>query len=162
MKTFHVTILIVIFLFPCLNGINAQESFTSTGGNATGTGGNVSYTIGQVSYITNTSSSGTVAQGVQQPYEILVVTGLEEAKDIILELFVYPNPVSDILKLKVESYSLENLSYQLYDANGNLLLNGEIVDKETVINTGDLAPAAYFLQIIDNNKDVKIFKIIKN
>jgi hypothetical protein len=39
------------------------------GGEATGSGGSVSYSVGQVVYTTNTGINGSVAQGVQQPYE---------------------------------------------------------------------------------------------
>jgi hypothetical protein len=91
----------------------SQETVTISGGNASGSGGTVSYTVGQVSYTTNTSTTGTVTQGMQQPYEILVVTGLEEADGISLEFSVYPKPVSDFLMLKVESYRLDNLSNHL-------------------------------------------------
>ena len=99
---------------------------------------------------------------MQLPFEILVVTGLEEAKGISLEFSVYPNPTSVFLKLKVEKYNLENLTYQLYDINGSFLQNGEILNKETIIHTGDLLPANYFLRIKENEKEVKTFKIIKN
>ena len=61
----------------CAGLTQAQESVNSTGGNATGSGGTVSYTIGQVGYTTNTGSNGSVAQGVQQAYEILTV-GINE------------------------------------------------------------------------------------
>jgi hypothetical protein len=64
--------------------------------------------------------------------------------------------------LKVESYELENLSYELYDINGSLLQSNEIVGKETVIQTGNLSPAAYYLKVSDDQKEVKTFKIIKN
>ena len=155
---------IVLFLFVVCGSVisNAQQTISTAGGEAIGTGGTVSYTIGQTDYNTLTGNSGVVMQGVQQPYEILVVTGIEEANGISLEFSVYPNPTSDFLKLKVESYKLDNLSYQLYDVNGSLFHNGEIVSKETVIQTGDLPPAAYYLKIIDNQKEVKTFKIIKN
>src|SRR5450759_4054107 len=66
--------------------MHAQSTISATGGNASGTGGNLSYTIGQVAYMTISGITGTVTQGVQQPYEISVVSALEEAKDI--------NPVS--------------------------------------------------------------------
>jgi hypothetical protein len=157
-----IKVLISILLFWIGIDMQAQEAVTASGGNAAGSGGTVSYTVGQVAYSTYTSSSGTVTQGVQQPYEILVATGIEEASGISLEFSIYPNPTSDFLKLVVESYKLENLSFQLYDANGSLLQNGEIVNKETVLNTGDLAPAAYYLRISDNEKEIKTFKIIKN
>jgi len=77
-------------------------------------------------------------QGVQQPFEILVVTGIEEAKGISLEISVYPNPTSDFLKLNVESFELENLSYELYDIKCSLLSSNKIVGKETIIQTGNL------------------------
>lgn len=153
--------MIVVFLLLCANIIQAQETVSASGGNATGSGGSVSYTVGQVSYFTNTSDAGIITQGVQQPYEILIVTGLEEAKGISIEISVYPNPTSDFLKLKVENYRLVYLSYQLYDINGSLLLDKGIVDKETIVPTGNLVPAAYYLQISDNDKEVKTFKIIK-
>jgi len=155
-------ILITICLLWCGRGIQAQETVTASGGNASGSGGSVSYSVGQVAYTTSTSTTGTVTQGVQQPYEILVVTGLEVAKGISLEFLVYPNPTSDFLKLKVENNIFKNLTYQLYDVNGSLIENGEIVSKETVIKTGNLAPAAYYLRISDNEKEIKAFKIIKN
>ncbi len=154
--------MVIMFFGMGVGTIQAQEDVTTTGGNAKGTGGTVSYTVGQVAYTTNTSTTGTVTQGVQQPYEILVLTGTVEAKGISLEFSVYPNPTSDYLKLKVENYNLENLTYQLYDVSGSLIQNGEIVNQETILETGGLAPAAYYLRIIDNNKEIKTFKIIKN
>jgi len=65
-----------------LTGLQAQESVTASGGNASGAGGTVSYSVGQVVYKTNTGSNGSEAQGVQQPYEISVIIGIEEAKYI--------------------------------------------------------------------------------
>jgi hypothetical protein len=162
MKKFCLTTMIVVLLLLFKNGIQAQETVTTSGGKATGSGGTVSYTVGQVAYTTNVSTTGTITQGVQQPYEILVVTGIEEAVGISLEIVVYPNPTSDFLKLKIKDYKLENLTYQLYDVNGSLLQNGEIVLKETIIQTGNLAPAAYYLKVSDDQKEVKTFKIIKN
>ncbi len=162
MKTLYLSMIIEVFLFLCANVLQAQETVSASGGNASGSGGTMSYTIGQVAYTANTGTTGSVTQGVQQPFEILEVTGLEEAKGINLEVSVYPNPTSDFLKLKVESFKLENLNYQLYDINGNVIQHGEIVDAETVIQTRDLLPAAYFLQIRHNQKELKTFQIIKN
>ena len=162
MKAFYLATMITVFLLLFVNGMQAQETVTTSGGNATGSGGTVSYTVGQVAFTTNTSTTGTVTQGIQQPYEILVVTGLEEAKGISLEFSVYPNPTSDLLKLKVEKYNLENLTYQLYDINGSLLYITDITGQETQIEMSDYPSAAYYLHIIHNQKTIKTFKIIKN
>ncbi|RLD56213.1 MAG: T9SS C-terminal target domain-containing protein, partial [Bacteroidetes bacterium] len=79
--------MIVALLFLGLSNLQAQEVIPATGGEASGSGGSASYTVGQVVYTTNTGTNGnSVSQGVQQPYEISVVTGIAEAKDINLEV----------------------------------------------------------------------------
>jgi hypothetical protein len=143
-------------------GLQAQQVVTTSGGNASGSGGSASYSVGQVVYTTNGNSNGSVAQGVQQPYEIFIVTGIEEAKGISLEIMVYPNPATDFIKLKIENYDVQNLRYQLYDINARLLQDNKIVGNETDIVMSNYVSATYFLKVTDNNKGVKTFKIIKN
>ena len=153
----------VLLLGLGLTGLQAQTAVPATGSNASGSGGTVSYSVGQVVCTTNTGgSNGSVAQGVQQPFEISVVTGLEEAKGINLSVSAYPNPTTDFLNLKVENYDKTNLSYQLFDISGKLLETKKITSNETSINTSKLVPATYFLKVTENNKEVKTFKILKN
>jgi hypothetical protein len=145
-----------------LTRLQAQEATITTGSNASGSGGSVSYSIGQMVYTTNTGINGSMAQGVQQPFEISLVTGLEEAEGISLQCSVYPNPTTDYLVLKVENFDKENLSYQLIDINGKPIENKNITGNETNIIMSDLVPATYFLKVTLNNKEVKTFKIVKN
>ena len=153
---------VVLLLGLGLTGLQAQESINSTGGNASGGGGTVSYSIGQVVYTTNTSVAyGSVAQGVQQPFEISVITAIKQAQDITLVCSVYPNPASDFLTLKVDNYDAESLSYKLFDANGKLLESKIVTGNITIISMANLLPSLYFLKVIDNQKEIKTFKIIK-
>ena len=145
-----------------LTSVQAQEAILATGGEASGSGGSASYSVGQVVYTTNTGTNGSVAQGVQQPYEISVVAGIEQARDIKLECTAYPNPTTDYLILKVENNDNENLSYQLYNINGKLIENKKLTSSETTISIANLNSATYFLKVSDNNKELKTFKIIKN
>jgi len=152
----------VVFLLGLgLIGLQAQEATPAAGGNASGSGGSASYSIGQVVYTTNTGSNGTVAQGVQQPYEISVISGVEEAGNLTLSVLVYPNPANDLLMLKAENYDKENLSYQLFNSNGKLLVYKKIKSTETSIVISSLLPATYFLKISEGNNELKTFKIIK-
>ncbi|MEI6047790.1 MAG: T9SS type A sorting domain-containing protein [Bacteroidota bacterium] len=144
-----------------LTGIQAQEAIPASGGNGSGSGGSVSYTIGQVAYSANMGTNSSVAQGVQQPYEISAVTAIDDAKGISLEFVVYPNPATDFVILKIENYEVENLSYNLYDMNGKLLENNIIQGNVTNISMQALLPSTYFLKVTDKNKVVKTFKIIK-
>lgn len=154
-------VLIAFCLFGFGISIQAQNSIPASGGNATGTGGKESYTIGQVVYTTIKVPTGTITQGLQQPYEISVVTAIKEASDITLEISVYPNPADGFVNLKVEKYDSDNLNYKLIDMNGMLILEKKVDGNETQIQLGNILPGTYFLKIVDNNKELKTFKIIK-
>lgn len=161
----------VLLLVLGLTGLQAQTSVNVTGGNASGSGGSASYSAGQVVYTTITGTNGSVAEGVQQPYEISVVTGIEEAKGINLAVAAYPNPTSNYLTLSIDnsvktSHDLSQLSYQLYNMHGKLLQNEKITGNQTSIVMSNLVPAIYFLKVVKTNQDlsqqeVKTFKIIK-
>ena len=156
------TILVLLVSCLCLTIVQGQSTIPSTGGNANGGGGSVSYTVGQITYQTQSGSNGTVAQGVQQPYEISVVTAIENTEGIILEYKIYPNPTSGSLKLLIKPYDDENFRYRLFDINGLLFLDKKINSGETEIPMESYIPATYFLRILLNNQEVKVFKIIKN
>ena len=147
-----------------LTGLQAQESVNATGGNASGSGGSASYSVGQATCQTHTGTSGSVAEGVQQPYEISVVTGIEEAIGINLSVSAYPNPTTDYLTLEVDAsttLSILSMSYQLYDMNGKLLQSEIITGNQTRIVMNNLVTATYFVKVIHEKKEVKTFKVIK-
>jgi hypothetical protein len=118
-------------------------------------------------YTTNTGTSGSVAEGVQQAYEISVVTALEEAKGINLSVSAYPNPTTDYLTLSIDNSVKTNhdfslLSYQLYDMNGKLLQSKTINEAQTHIAMDKFIRASYLLSVNQNNTTFKTFRIIKN
>ncbi len=144
-----------------LTVLQAQETVHTTGGNASGSGGSASYSIGQIVYQAQSGTNGSAAQGVQQPYEISVATGIEEAKGINLVVSTYPNPTTDYLILEVKDIQLYTLYFQLFDLNGKLLQSKKITDIQTTIVVRNLVPSSYFLKVIANIKVLKTFKIIK-
>ncbi len=156
------TIILTMLLFAVVIITKAQEAIPATGGEANGSGGSVSYTVGQVVYTTGTGTNGSVTEGVQQPYEISVVTEIEEAKGINLSVSVYPNPATDYLTVKVENYKTANLLYQVFDINGKLLQTVKATGQETKIETSNLVPSNYFVKVLNNKKEIKVFKIIKS
>lgn len=152
----------VLLFWLGLSGLQAQGIISTTGGDYIGSGGSVSYSVGQVFYITNRGTNGSVSQGIQQPYEISVKTEIKGTKGITLQCTVFPNPTTDFVKLKLEDFKIENLSYQLYDMSGKLLEYKMVEGNETIIVMSQLAPAIYFLKVTQNDNVVKSFKIIKN
>jgi len=142
----------------------AQQASIASGGDASGVGGSVAYSVGQIVYTTNTGITGSVAQGVQQPYEISITTGMLET-DIKLNLSAYPNPTTNYLMLQIDasaSLSNQSMSYQLYDISGKLLESNTIVASSTTIKMEQMPTGTYLLKVTQNNKEVKTFKIIKN
>ncbi len=145
-----------------LSNLQAQLTIPSTGGEASGGGGSASYTVGQIVYTTNSGTNGdSVAQGVQQPCEISIILEIPEAKDINLSVSAYPNPTTNFITVRVENYETTNLQYMIFDLNGKLLQRIEATGTETKIETNNLVPANYFVIVLDNDKKIKVFKIIK-
>ncbi len=152
----------VFLLVTGITELQAQETIPAAGSDAYGNGGSTSYTVGQLVYTTITGTENSMEQGVQQPYEISVIIGIDEGNVDYIEFNVYPNPVTDYLQLKVSEGRFENLSYQLYRSDGKLLQNKEIQSKETSVSMKDLTPGTYILKLAENRKAIKTFKIIKN
>ena len=139
-----------------------HESVNSTGGNATGTGGSVNYSAGQIVFTTHSGANGSVAEGVQQPYEISVVTAIPQSEDIQLILSVYPNPATDQVILSTGNSSASGFSFQLYDAAEKMIRSENISSNETPVGLSGLTASTYFLKVMKNSKEMKTFKIIKN
>lgn len=144
-----------------LTSLQAQEAIPASGSVAIGSGGSASYSVGQVAYTTNTGENCSIAQGVQQPYEISVIWESNPNDGMSLTCTAYPNPTADLLTLKVENYSNEDLMYRLFDLNGKLWEYNKVTGPETIIKMRLLAPSVYILRVTNKGKNVKTFKIVK-
>jgi len=144
----------------CLSPSFAQVTVSTSGGDVSGSGGAVAYSVGQIDYTTNTSTNGSVAQGVQHAYEIFTLGTIETVLNISLTAF--PNPTTENLTLQISDFNNEKLSYHLFDMQGKQLSNGQIVTQQTQINMNTLPTSIYFINVLNQeNKKVKSFKIIK-
>jgi len=157
---------LAIGLFAFLLGsasIQAQTAVSASGGNATGTGGSVAYTIGQVTYTNFEGESGSINLGVQQPNLFLTV-GTQEL-DITISASVFPNPASTSASLKLEGESAssieDDLTLNLYDLNGKLVMQQAIKTVITTIPMDQLTNGVYVLQVTRKNIEIKSFKIFK-
>ena len=139
----------------------AQQSTNAGGGDLTGSNGSFSYSVGQVVYTTNACTNGSVAQGVQQPYEISEVLSSVEFSELIKDLKVFPNPSTDVLTLNMTNLNDLQLDYEIVDMTGKVLKVEKNIGNETNIIVSGFPASIYFLKITNLNKEVKTFKIIK-
>ena len=150
-----------ILLFLCTSSyLLAQQGTVAAGGNASGIGGSVSYSVGQVVYTVASGTAGTSSQGLQKAYEITV--GLNKLEGIQLFMSVYPNPTTSTLNLEVEERYVDQLSFELYNAVGQLILKREITNSLTAVPMEELVSGTYFLKLQTDKELVKTFSIIKN
>lgn len=145
--------------FP-LTTLFAQQDILSANGNSTGIAGTVSWSVGLVAYATCSSTTGTLTQGIQQPYEIFIIEGLEEPGPGP-ECIIFPNPTTGTITLKFADQNLKNLTSGLYDAEGTRLLTIPVNASEISVRMDDFEPSTYILVILENDKPVKSYKIIK-
>jgi hypothetical protein len=146
-------------MFPII-GLS-QEAIPASGGDASGSGGTLSFTVGQLVYSSNSGSNGSVAEGVQQPYEISTTVGIE-LSTISLDFIAYPNPTINNIVLNIKDFNNEKLNYQLYDMSGKLLKSNKVNAINTTIDMSELPVSNYVLNINNDSSIIKSFKIIKS
>ncbi len=144
-----------------LNELLAQEGIVATGKEISGTNGTMSYSIGQVCYHSYSGNGKTMAEGVQQPFIIKEVTGVLQNNILDVNLWVFPNPVSNVLNLEVPDVDLNDFNYKIFNTTGILIEQSKINTSHTIINTESMNPSMYLLNIYKDNQIIKTFKIIK-
>ena len=160
MKKF--TIFAILF---CIAGIvAAQSAVVSVGGDAQGNGGSVSYTVGQLAVESAANSNGsiTVLEGVQQPYEIMTV-GVDDYPQIALDAVVYPNPTDNLAQLRLNGFEIPaaGLRAILYDGSGKRLQTIPVTGDLTPFQIGQYATGTYYLEVRDEKRILKTFKLIR-
>ncbi len=153
---------IKVFLFCILQFSisNAQqlEVINSGGGFHENDQGSLTFSIGEVVIETISQGELYLTQGFCQA-NLTITPG--SGSGFPYEILAYPNPAKDFVTLEIKSDDLNNLNYLLYDINGSLLISNQITSNKNSIPFSSLIPATYFLKIIDNQIEVKSFKIIK-
>lgn len=153
------TILLLLFS-SFIIGIHSQQSLNVGGGNISAASGSVSYSVGQVFYESNTTSAGTVSEGVQQAYEIYSLDIVQQ--DFKIEINVFPNPTKDYLIVDLKDVAYSNLSFELIDSQGKKIQSNVIKSSGFQIEMNSYPKATYLLNVLQGNILVKSFKIVKN
>ena len=135
-----------------------QAGVLSSGGEGLGTGGTISFSVGQVFVGDFNGDYGNVAEGMQQTFVLTLLGGIETNP---FELATFPNPTTDVITLKAQQYHGEKLQYQLYDLEGRLIDQQDIVSGETQIDLSQQPSNIYLLRVSDDRSMTTTFKIVK-
>jgi hypothetical protein len=161
MNTKKTIITLVSLVLMGFGALQAQEALLSSGGDATGSGGTLAYSVGQL--VTDEMSEpnkGSVALGLQHTFESITLSTSNFATAFGLKVF--PNPVTQNLKLNIENYNNETLFAELFDTAGRSILKQKINANTTSFDVSNLRSASYILSVSKNGQQLKTYKIIKN
>lgn len=75
---------------------------------------------------------------------------------------VYPNPTNGILNIAISAELAGNTSIEVYDAIGKIVIKETLSTETTTINTSKLTDGMYVYKVINNNKAIKIGKVVKH
>jgi len=152
---------LLLLLILCFKGVVAQSSVCSIGGDISGADGSVAYSIGQTFFQTYNSSDHSIYQGVQQPYEISVITGVEVMNGTDSYVNIYPNPVTDCLSIMFSDDNKQDLHFVLYNMQGQELFASGLYNTHIRVEMDSYAPGLYFIKVMSEGKTIKTFKVVK-
>lgn len=160
MRTIQIALL--IFLVSFYVKMEAQAIITSGGDYFSNVHGSLSSTTGEPITETFSGTANILTQGFQQTRLYLLSISLpEEQLNPKLQIFAFPNPAKEFVKINIENVTTEHLSYDLFDVNGKLMLHNQFEPSETEIHFYQMSPGSYTLKIYADQKEMKAFKIIK-
>ena len=149
-------VFIILFFLQSFYSVKAQISINVSGLDITSNYGTINYSIGGI-FFQNKGMNYHVNEGVQQCFIINPIYTHSK-----LRLSIYPNPTIDLIYFKVENFNYVDLHYILYDAIGNALLKGKILDTKSFISLKNLPSQPYFLKCYRGISEENSFKIIKS
>jgi hypothetical protein len=143
-----------------IHGQNQEQVVSSSGGNGQNGDTSIEWTLGET--MINSFSAGNIllTQGFHQPS--LKVTAIKTLDGIPFTVETYPNPTNELLLIQLENAAMQNFHYELYDMNGKVLEQDELDSNITAINMVNYPVGVYLLKVMQLNKEIKTFEIVKN
>lgn len=138
----------------------ARQVIGITGGSSNTSFGSVSWTVGQtaVKHVKSSDQKYSITQGFQQP-NIKVLPTHTFANPLV---DIAPNPVIDILNVKVLNPQAERTTYTLVDQLGRTLLNGNLKSWSNELNLSNYPAGTYFLKVHQlDQKKIQTYKVVK-
>ena len=160
MKIQRIPLLPLVFFITFYCSSHAQVSLGTTGGDLSGNGGGVSYSVGQYLSAVRVGDMTTLQLGVQQAFEISVVTSTDEEL-LALNPIVFPNPSRGRIYLKLNQNYHQSYQYRLLDLQGKVLEQARLAENINSIDLTSYAAQVFFISIYHQERMLKTFKIIK-
>ena len=153
----------LIILLGGLNTIMSQTIALDLAGTSGDSFKNTTYeldwSVGECVIETVTGRNYMLTQGFHQSnYEITAIKTVEQN---VIDVSLYPNPVPDLIHLRINNKNSSGCKYRLTDGLGKTLQTGLVDQTEENIDFSNYKPGTYFLIVNQNNQIIKSLQIIK-
>lgn len=155
--TILIAFCLVTFISTEIGILKAQQVVATAGNHFENETMQMSWTLGEPVIKTIGDETYTLTQGMHQCK--LIITTMEEWEGLDFEIKAYPNPTSDLLFVYTKEF--EGLKIHLYDLQGKIILSEVFVKDVVEVDFGSMPASTYIMHIMDDNKTLKTFKIIK-
>lgn len=124
----------------------------------------VGFTVGELMVLQLEDSEGNRISSGFSAGTSLSVVGVVEADEQLLDISVFPNPVSELLYVAIQSTRLGRLTLLLTDVGGKVVYQGTYagIANSIGVNFTSYAPGLYILWVQTEDKEILAhYKIIK-
>lgn len=143
----------------CTGMVQAQTAertvLSSNGGYETNGNLSMEWTMGEFSSSTSSNGNLLITEGFQQGGDISI--GIDELT-INLDITIYPNPTDDLIHISRSDKDDVNLFIQLYNSDGKLISDSQLVDRRSTIELSNYAAGKYSLSITTESGDLILTK----
>ncbi|MDG1397732.1 MAG: T9SS type A sorting domain-containing protein [Polaribacter sp.] len=143
----------------------APQSVNSGGTKMTQANGSLSFMVGELAVLNLTDSEGNTIGGGFAAGATITTASIQETDATVLDVNIFPNPTSDLVNIRINQSSIEQVVVSIIDLQGKEVHNGIYagISNTIGINTSAYAPGTYVLSLKNNiNQVLGSYKIIKN
>ncbi len=143
----------------------APQSVNSGGTEMIQSNGSLSFTVGELVVLSQTDSQGNTLGGGFSAGATLTTLSVQETDAAVLDVNVFPNPTSDLVNIRINYSTVDQVVVTITDLEGKEVFNGLYagISNTIGINTAAYAPGTYVLSLKNNNNQVLgTYKIIKH
>ncbi len=123
------------------------------------TGYSISWSIGEPMTASYNQAEGSVTEGFHAIESLLTIV---EVVKIFNEnnIIIYPNPTAELINVEYPDLK-SNTKIEIYNMQGKLMISQKITSTNEQINLSKLASSTYIVKIIEDNIELRTFKIQK-
>lgn len=155
------SILIFLILITSTIIVLGQQGTISAGGDIKSVDGTISYSTGQLMNSSFSSTTGSIYEGLQQPYEIIWTSLTPWAKELGLHIQVFPNPTNDHLNLVFDKLPPAGCTVTCTTMTGVKIISQAIIEKQTQLQLQAFSSGTYFMVVQTKETQLSTFTIIK-